>query len=248
MGSQERPHRPVKGRSRGRRFRASARRAVSPDRSPGCRPVAAGRARAREEACASSAPISSSVSPMRWAKTMNAIRRSTGRRIAAMARAGPFGRDQAPLLVEAQRRGGDTAAPRDLADRKERDHAQKEIMTRSLTSSLLELVALYSPSSEILEETFMTETRYSQPADHRGGHLLAGRRGRPGQRGEFAFKRRAGARSATCTATTPPTSASRRSVWADLRRQGRIVPHPVFPDSQGPAAREDRRTRPTSAT
>ena len=28
---------------------------------------------------ASSAPISSSVSPMRWAKTMKAIRRSTGR-------------------------------------------------------------------------------------------------------------------------------------------------------------------------
>jgi hypothetical protein len=26
-------------------------------------------------------------------------------------------------------------------------------------------------------------------------------------------------------------------VWADLREQGRIVPHPVFPDSPGPAAR-----------
>jgi Family of unknown function (DUF5519) len=26
-------------------------------------------------------------------------------------------------------------------------------------------------------------------------------------------------------------------VWAELRWQGRIVPHPVFPDRQGPAAR-----------
>jgi hypothetical protein len=28
-----------------------------------------------------------------------------------------------------------------------------------------------------------------------------------------------------------------KPVWADLMEQGRIVPHPVFPDSQGPAAR-----------
>ena len=28
-----------------------------------------------------------------------------------------------------------------------------------------------------------------------------------------------------------------KGIWADLREQGRIVPHPVFPDSQGPAAR-----------
>jgi hypothetical protein len=28
-----------------------------------------------------------------------------------------------------------------------------------------------------------------------------------------------------------------KDVWADLRKQGRIVPHPVFPDSPGPAAR-----------
>jgi hypothetical protein len=26
-------------------------------------------------------------------------------------------------------------------------------------------------------------------------------------------------------------------MWADLKEQGRIVHHPVFPDSQGPAAR-----------
>jgi len=28
-----------------------------------------------------------------------------------------------------------------------------------------------------------------------------------------------------------------KQVWAELREQGRIVPHPVFPDAQGPAAR-----------
>jgi Family of unknown function (DUF5519) len=28
-----------------------------------------------------------------------------------------------------------------------------------------------------------------------------------------------------------------KGVWAELRAQGRIVPHPVFPDSIGPAAR-----------
>jgi len=28
-----------------------------------------------------------------------------------------------------------------------------------------------------------------------------------------------------------------KKLWAELREQGRIVPHPVFPDSQGPAAR-----------
>jgi Family of unknown function (DUF5519) len=28
-----------------------------------------------------------------------------------------------------------------------------------------------------------------------------------------------------------------KRVWADLMEQGRIVPHPVFPNSRGPAAR-----------
>jgi hypothetical protein len=28
-----------------------------------------------------------------------------------------------------------------------------------------------------------------------------------------------------------------KDIWAELIKQGRIVPHPVFPDSQGPAAR-----------
>lgn len=28
-----------------------------------------------------------------------------------------------------------------------------------------------------------------------------------------------------------------REVWEELKAQGRIVPHPVFPDKHGPAAR-----------
>ena len=28
-----------------------------------------------------------------------------------------------------------------------------------------------------------------------------------------------------------------KQVWAELREQGRVVPHPVFPDKAGPAAR-----------
>ena len=45
-------------------------------------------------------------------------------RVAAVARAGALGLDQAPLLVEAQGRGGDAAAPRDLADREQLGHLQ----------------------------------------------------------------------------------------------------------------------------
>jgi hypothetical protein len=58
----------------------------------------------------------------------------------------------------------------------------------------------------------------------------------PGRRGEFAFKlgRREighlhGDRAAHFSFP--------KQVWAELMEEGRIVPHPVFPDSQGPAAR-----------
>ena len=58
----------------------------------------------------------------------------------------------------------------------------------------------------------------------------------PGRRGEFAFTvghkeigHLHGDHAAHFSFPKP--------VWADLRRQGRIVPHPVFPDSPGPAAR-----------
>jgi Family of unknown function (DUF5519) len=58
----------------------------------------------------------------------------------------------------------------------------------------------------------------------------------PGRRGEFAFRigRREighlhGDRAAHFTFP--------KAVWAELRQQGRIEPHPVFPDREGPAAR-----------
>jgi hypothetical protein len=58
----------------------------------------------------------------------------------------------------------------------------------------------------------------------------------PGRRGEFAFRlgRREighlhGDRAAHFGFPKP--------VWAELIAQGRIAPHPVFPDAQGPAAR-----------
>jgi hypothetical protein len=43
-----------------------------------------------------------------------------------MAAACSFGRDQAALLVEAQRRGRDAAAPRDLADGEQGDDAERK--------------------------------------------------------------------------------------------------------------------------
>jgi hypothetical protein len=59
----------------------------------------------------------------------------------------------------------------------------------------------------------------------------------PGDRGEFAFK--LGRRQIGHLHGDHAAHFSfPKRVWADLREQGRIVPHPVFPDSQGPAARK----------
>ena len=67
----------------------------------------------------------------------------------------------------------------------------------------------------------------------------SGVRAVPGERGELAFKlgRREighlhGDRAAHFSFP--------KKLWAELREQGRIVPHPIFPDSQGPAARPIR--------
>jgi hypothetical protein len=48
-------------------------------------------------------------------------------RIAAVTRAGPFGHDQAPFLVESQRRSGHAAAPRDLADGEQGGHGERVV-------------------------------------------------------------------------------------------------------------------------
>src|ERR1700674_3981413 len=58
----------------------------------------------------------------------------------------------------------------------------------------------------------------------------------PGSRGEFAF--RLGRREiGHLHGDHAAHFVFPKDVWADLMEQGRIVPHPVFPDSQGPAAR-----------
>ena len=58
----------------------------------------------------------------------------------------------------------------------------------------------------------------------------------PGRRGEFAF--RVGRREIGHLHGDHAAHFSfPKQVWAELSAQGRIVPHPVFPDSVGPAAR-----------
>jgi hypothetical protein len=58
----------------------------------------------------------------------------------------------------------------------------------------------------------------------------------PGPRGEFAFA--VGRRSiGHLHGDHAAHFGFPKSVWADLRDQGRIVDHPVFPGKQGPAAR-----------
>jgi hypothetical protein len=57
-----------------------------------------------------------------------------------------------------------------------------------------------------------------------------------GRRGEFAFtlgRRQLGHLHGDHAAHF----SFPKDVWSELREQGRIVPHPVFPDKQGPAAR-----------
>jgi hypothetical protein len=82
----------------------------------------------------------------------------------------------------------------------------------------------------------MTETRTaSQQITEEVTSWLGVEAGR-GDRGEFAFKlgrREIGHLHGDHAAHF----GFPKEVWANLRRQGRIVPHPVFPDSQGPAAR-----------
>jgi hypothetical protein len=58
----------------------------------------------------------------------------------------------------------------------------------------------------------------------------------PGRRGEYAFK--VGRREIGHLHGDHAAHFSfPKTVWSELMAKGRIVPHPVFPDSQGPAAR-----------
>src|SRR5438874_13231055 len=82
----------------------------------------------------------------------------------------------------------------------------------------------------------MTETR--TPSERITDEVTswAGVEAGPGRRGEFAF--RLGRREiGHLHGDHAAHFAFPKDVWAELMAQGRIVPHPVFPDRQGPAAR-----------
>ena len=58
----------------------------------------------------------------------------------------------------------------------------------------------------------------------------------PGRRGEFAFKV-GGRELGHLHGDRSAHFGFPKAVWRELREQGRIEPHPVFPDKEGPAAR-----------
>ncbi|HEX9379610.1 MAG TPA: luciferase family protein [Gaiellaceae bacterium] len=58
----------------------------------------------------------------------------------------------------------------------------------------------------------------------------------PGRRGEFAFKV-GGREIGHLHGDRAAHFGFPKQVWRELREQGRIEPHPVFPDAEGPAAR-----------
>ena len=59
----------------------------------------------------------------------------------------------------------------------------------------------------------------------------------PGRRGEFAFKV-GGREIGHLHGDRSAHFGFPKQVWRELREQGRIEPHPVFPDKEGPAARQ----------
>jgi Family of unknown function (DUF5519) len=58
----------------------------------------------------------------------------------------------------------------------------------------------------------------------------------PGRRGEFAFKI-GGREIGHLHGDRAAHFGFPKQVWRELREQGRVEPHPVFPDTEGPAAR-----------
>jgi luciferase-like monooxygenase len=59
----------------------------------------------------------------------------------------------------------------------------------------------------------------------------------PGRRGEFAFKV-GGREIGHLHGDRAAHFGFPKQVWRELREQSRIEPHPVFPDTEGPAARQ----------
>src|SRR5947208_16518274 len=104
-----------------------------------------------------------------------------------------------------------------------------------LTSSALEVLRCWLPQCTIrgggMTKTATASERITDEVTSWPG-VEAG----PGRRGEFAF--RLGRREIGHLHGDHAAHFSfPKDVWADLMEQGRIVPHPVFPDREGPAAR-----------
>jgi hypothetical protein len=96
---------------------------------------------------------------------------------------------------------------------------------------------LNSNQSEAFEgDVLMTDTRTASRRITDEVTSWPGVEAGPGSRGEFAFK--VGRREiGHLHGDHAAHFGFPKDLWAELMKQGRIVPHPVFPDSHGPAAR-----------
>jgi len=82
----------------------------------------------------------------------------------------------------------------------------------------------------------MTETRTASQQITEEVTSWPGVEAGPGRRGEFAFKR-GGREIGHLHGDHSAHFFFPAQIWEELKAHGRIVPHPVFPDKQGPAAR-----------
>jgi hypothetical protein len=160
-----------------------------------------------------------------------------GARKAAMARAGSLGGNEPSLLVKAQGGGGDAAPARDLTDSQqvgcghrvspsEKGFDFKFSLTCKLRSHhpIPQEEAVMSSRQRASE--WITETVTAWPGVNAG----------PGRRGEFAFTV-GGREIGHLHGDHSAHFAFPKSVWVDLKAQGRIDDHPVFPGRQGLGAR-----------
>jgi hypothetical protein len=92
---------------------------------------------------------------------------------------------------------------------------------------------IHTPNTE---GEIMTETRTASQQITEEVTSWPGVEAGPGRRGEFAF--RLGRREiGHLHGDHSAHFFFPRQIWGELKAQDRIVPHPVFPDKQGPAAR-----------
>jgi Family of unknown function (DUF5519) len=98
------------------------------------------------------------------------------------------------------------------------------------------LYSRLTPFKRPIEEAAVTKTQ--TPSKQISAEVTAwsGVTAGPGRRGEFAFK--VGSREiGHLHGDRSAHFFFPKETWAELKEQGRIEPHPVFPDKLGPAAR-----------